>query len=191
MIPFRIDEIDSLKDVKVITPFYATDNRGSFEKIYVDELLKNNNIKFSISEIFVSASKKNVIRGLHFQYNEPQTKLVTVLNGACMDVVVDLRYNSTTFLKYKFFELNDSNHNIIYIPKGFAHGFLSLSDEMKMMYICDGAYDKDSDTGILYNDKTLGIKWPIDDINNTIHSERDLKLMTFQEFDKLNIFKDF
>ena len=69
MIPFRIDEIDSLKDVKVITPFYATDNRGSFEKIYVDELLKNNNIKFSISEIFVSASKKNVIRGLHFQYN--------------------------------------------------------------------------------------------------------------------------
>ncbi len=191
MIPFRIDEIDSLKDVKVITPFYATDNRGSFEKIYVDELLKNNNIKFSISEIFVSASKKNVIRGLHFQYNEPQTKLVTVLNGACMDVVVDLRYNSTTFLKYKFFELNDSNHNIIYIPKGFAHGFLSLSDEMKMMYICDGAYDKDSDTGILYNDKTLGIKWPIDDINNTIHSERDLKLMTFQEFDKLNIFRDF
>ena len=191
MIPFRIDEIDSLKDVKIITPFYATDNRGSFEKIYVDELLKNNNIKFSISEIFVSASKKNVIRGLHFQYNEPQTKLVTVLNGACMDVVVDLRYNSTTFLKYKFFELNDSNHNIIYIPKGFAHGFLSLSDEMKMMYICDGAYDKASDTGILYNDKTLGIKWPIDDINNTIHSERDLKLMTFQEFDKLNIFKDF
>lgn len=191
MIPFKIEEIETFRDVKIITPFYVADNRGSFEKIYIDEVLKTSGIKFNISEIFVSVSKKNVIRGLHFQYNEPQTKLVTVLNGACMDVVVDLRYNSKTFLKYQFFDLNDNNHNIIYIPKGFAHGFLSLSDEMKMMYICDGAYDKDSDTGILYDDKTIGIKWPVDDISKTIHSERDLKLMTFDEFDKLNIFRNF
>ena len=190
MIPFKIDKIDTLKDVRIITPFYAADNRGSFEKIYIDEVLKKNNIKFNISEIFVSVSKKNVIRGLHFQYNKPQTKLVTVLSGACLDVLVDLRYNSKTYLKYQFFELNDDNHSVIYIPKGFAHGFLSLSDEMKMMYICDGIYDKDSDTGILYDDKTIGIEWPIDDISKTIHSERDLKLMTFDEFEKMNIFRN-
>lgn len=177
-------------DAKIIVPFYTGDNRGSFEKIYERDFFNNKGIEFNLSETFMSISSKNVIRGMHFQYNKPQKKLVTVLKGACMDVIVDLRKKSPTYLMNEFFLLDDKNHNVLYIPQGFAHGFISLVDDMHMLYQCDGKFNKDSDTGILFNDKTLNITWPVDSLEDCIHSERDLKLMSFHDFEAMKIFED-
>lgn len=179
-----------LRDAILIVPFFAGDSRGSFEKIFEKNIFNNAGIQFDISETFLSISQKNVIRGLHFQYKNPQKKIVTVLKGECVDIIVDLRKNSDTYLKYQAFVLNDTNHNLLYVPRGFAHGFLSMTDDMHMLYLCDGAYDKESDSGIMFNDKVLNIKWPIENIDETIHSERDMKLLSFEQFDKLNAFKD-
>lgn len=113
-----------------------------------------------------------------------------MLKGACYDVIVDLRKNSSTYLMYETILLDDRNHSILYIPKGFAHGFVSLVDDMHMLYMCDGKFNKESDTGIIFNDKTLNIVWPVESIDNCIHSDRDLKLMSFSEFEKMHIFED-
>lgn len=189
MTNFKIENLE-LKDSKIITPYYIVDSRGSFKKIFENDIYLLDGIKFSLNETFISVSEKNVIRGLHFQYNLPQKKLVTVLKGACVDVIVDLRKHSPTYLKHRIIYLNDNNNSIVYVPQGFAHGFLSLTNDMHMLYMCDGKYDKESDTGIIYNDKTLNIKWPINSLENYIHSERDLKLMNFFEFEKLHIFEN-
>ena len=171
MTNFKFERIEELKDAYIITPFYVDDLRGSFEKIFEQKIFREHNLHFSLSETFVSISQKNVLRGLHFQYNQPQTKLVTVLHGACYDVIIDLRKNSSTNLNYKFFKLDDNNHDIIYIPKGYAHGFFSLTDDMCMLYMCDGEYDKVSDSGIVFDDSKLNIKWPIDNINDAIQAK--------------------
>lgn len=190
MTNFNFEKVNNLNDAVVITPFFNGDERGSFEKIFENNIFESNNIHFSIRESFTSISQKNVIRGMHFQYNKPQAKIVTVLNGACYDVLLDLRKNSTTYMNYVFFSLNDTNHNILFVPKGFAHGFLSLTNDMCMLYYCDETYDKESDTGIIFNDKTLNIKWPIFDVGETIHSARDMSLMTFDEFKDKKLFLD-
>jgi dTDP-4-dehydrorhamnose 3,5-epimerase len=186
---FKFVNDDELKDVVCIEPFYSCDNRGFFLKCFENDIFLYNKLNFNVSEIFITKSVKNVIRGLHFQYNKPQTKLVTAICGECLDVIVDLRANSPSYLKYKFFNLNSNNKKILYVPKGFAHGFLSLSDDLQLMYICDGKYDKESDTGIVYNDSTLNINWPIKSDEEIILSDRDLKLLTFNNFLSLNIFK--
>ena len=181
-------ETTSLKDVFKITSYYFEDNRGSFNKVFNTDIFNTNDFYFIPQEIFISNSCKNVIRGMHFQYNKPQSKIVKVINGSCYDVVVDLRKNSPTYLKHQFFKLDAINHEMLYVPKGYAHGFLSLEDNTSMLYMCDDVYDRESDTGIIYNDKVLNIRWPISDINQSIHSERDLKLMTFEEFESLGVF---
>lgn len=162
-----------LKDACLISGLHATDNRGSFWKMFEKDIYNKLGIEFQLNESFLSCSSKNVIRGLHFQTHNPQAKLVSVISGAAWDVIVDLRPNSPTFKKWFAVELNSENHLSLYIPRGFAHGFLSLKDETVMLYQCDGKYDKDSDTGIIFNDPEIGIDWPID-IDKSIHSERDL-----------------
>lgn len=184
---FMIKNIVELKDVAIIEPFLQSDNRGKFGKFYEKSVLYDLGIRFSIQEVFVTKSNKNVIRGLHFQYANPQSKLITVLNGSCRDVLVDLRKNSPTYMKHMFFDLTDISGSVLYIPKGFAHGFISLTDNMTMMYMCDEKYDKNSDAGILYNDSDLNIDWG-DEADKFIHSDRDLKLLTVKEFEKLNLF---
>lgn len=189
MTNFSINQL-KLNDAKIITPFYSGDNRGSFEKIFEKDIFLDGGIVFNLNETFMSISSKNVIRGMHFQYNKPQKKLVTVLKGACKDIIVDLRKNSSTYLMHEIILLDDNNHNILYIPQGFAHGFVSLVDDMHMLYLCDGKFDKNSDTGILFDDKTLNINWPVESLKDCIHSDRDLKLMDFNEFKKMHIFED-
>ncbi len=179
-----------LKDSMLIVPFFSGDARGSFEKIFEKNIFNTAGINFNLSEAFMSISQKNVIRGMHFQYKNPQKKIVTVLKGECVDIIVDLREKSDTYLKYQTFILNDTNHNLLYVPHGFAHGFLSMTDDMHMLYLCDGAYYKEFDTGIMFDDKVLDIKWPIKDMNEAIHSERDMKLLSFEDFTKLDAFKD-
>lgn len=180
---FNVREID-LAGAYLIENFMALDNRGRFTKIFESDFFIKAGINMKIDEVFVSKSVKNTIRGLHFQSNNPQTKLVSVINGKAYDVLVDLRVDSLTFGQWRGFELSEENGRALYIPKGFAHGFLALEDNTTMIYQCEGAYDAISDTGIRYNDIGINVKWPINSDNDIIISERDLSLMTFDEYIK-------
>ena len=165
----------------LIRNFFSGDNRGGFTKCYEKDFYRKHGITFELNETFFSYSSRNVIRGLHFQTNHPQSKIVSVISGGIWDVIVDLRVGSPTFNHWYAEELSSENHMSFYIPGGFAHGFLSLQEGTIVLYQCDGRYDKENDTGILYNDADIGIDWPID-LKQSIHSDRDLKLMSMQEY---------
>ncbi len=181
MVEFSFCEI-KLKGAYIITSPFMEDNRGSFVKDFERNIFGSNGIRFECSETFISKSVKNVIRGMHFQTHNPQAKLVNVISGKVYDVIVDLRRESPTFGKWEGVYLSYENRTSLYVPKGFAHGFVSLSDESLVSYKCDGQYDLPSDTGIRYNDKDIGIEWPISDISQAIVSEKDKALMSYQEF---------
>lgn len=181
---FEFEKLELL-DAYLISNFHIGDERGSFTKLFEKDIFGAVGIKFSLNESFSSISSKDVVRGMHFQLKKPQAKLVSVLNGKVWDCIVDIRKNSHTYKKWIGVELSDKNHRALYIPKGFAHGFVALEDNTIMLYQCDGVYDKESDTGILIDDKDLNIKWPID-LKQSIRSERDLHLMTLSEYEKLS-----
>lgn len=165
----------------VINPCCAKDLRGSFLKIYEKDFYEASQLQFELSETFYTLSDKNVMRGLHFQYDNPQTKLIHVLYGAVIDVIVDIRVDSPTFAKWQLFELNDENKKVIYVPKGFAHGFFTLSNKAIMLYQCDGKYNKETDSGIIINDPDIGIQWPVS-VEAAVKSDRDKKLMSLKEY---------
>ena len=173
----------NLEGAYIIDCFFVGDNRGGFSKYYERDTYKESGIDFNPNETFLSYSSRNVVRGLHFQLNRPQAKLVTVVSGCAWDVIVDLRPNSKTFKQVETVELSSENKRVVYIPKGFAHGFLALADHTAMLYQCEGKYDKETDTGIRFDCPEIGIKWPIAE-NDMILSERDLKLKSFQEYIK-------
>ncbi len=177
---FHFDSL-KLEGAYLIENFYAGDSRGGFRKCFEKNIYEEAGITFQVNECFTSVSSKNVIRGLHFQLHNPQAKLVCVLKGKAWDVIVDLRKNSTTYKKWVGVELSAVNHKAVYVPRGFAHGFASMEDETVMLYQCDGAYDKETDTGIIFNDPEINIKWPVAE-KEAIHSARDLCLMSFQEY---------
>lgn len=170
-----------LEGAYLIEYFSVGDNRGGFSKSFEKDIYKEAGLDFSLNETFISVSAKNVIRGLHFQTNHAQAKLVSVPKGKVYDVIVDLRPESPTFKKWEGYELSDQNHQALYVPRGFAHGFASLEDGTLMMYQCDGVYDKETDTGIRFDDPDIGIKWPVEE-GKDIHSQRDLQLMSFKDF---------
>lgn len=170
----------SMLEPYIVNNLFVEDERGSFSKCYLKDMFENLGIEFDCSEIFYSISKKGVIRGMHFQTHMPQAKFVTVVKGGVYDVVVDLRRNSENFGKWYAFDLSDSNHCSLYIPEGFAHGFQALEDENVMLYMCHGPYDKETDTGIKYNDLTLSIDWRQSD--ECIVGKRDQELMSLEDF---------
>ncbi len=174
-----------LEGAYLIENFSVGDNRGGFTKCFEKDIFESAGILFQLNETFASTSAKNVIRGLHFQLNQPQAKLVSVVHGKVWDVIVDIRPESKTFGKWVSAELSAENHKALYVPRGFAHGFAALEDDTIMLYQCDGAYNKETDTGIRFDDPEIGIAWPIDE-NEAIHSKRDMALMSFVEYtDKL------
>lgn len=179
---FEFQELD-LKGAYLISNFYVGDNRGSFNKCFEKDIYAEAGIEFKLNETFASRSMKNVIRGLHFQTHNPQSKLVSVITGSVWDVIVDLRLDSPTFKQWRASELTAENHLSFYVPRGFAHGFASLEDGTVMLYQCDGKYDKKSDTGIIFNDPEIGIEWPMDE-SVAIHSGRDLQLQNLTEYMK-------
>ena len=124
--------------------------------------------------------KKGVLRGLHFQLppNE-QAKLVRVTRGKVFDVIVDIRKNSPTYGKWEGFELSAENFQMLFVPRGFAHAFLTLEDNTEFMYKVDNFYAPESDSGLIWNDPDLNIDWPI---KNPILSEKDAKLQKFKDF---------
>ena len=170
-----------LKDAYIIEPFVSMDNRGGFVKCFEEKTFNDAGISFALSETFFSISSKDVLRGLHFQKKDPQAKIVGVLSGKVLDVIVDIRVGSPTFKQWVALELDDENNRFVFIPRGFAHGFVSYKDNTIMLYQCDGRYDPDTDTGILFNDPDLGIDWKLEDVQ-MIHSRRDLMMMSFEEY---------
>lgn len=127
-----------------------------------------------------SKSKKGVLRGLHFQYTKPQGKLVRVLKGVVFDVAVDLRNNSPTYGKWESIILSEENKKQFFIPEGFAHGFLVLSEDAEFTYKCTEFYDPEDEGGISWNDPSIAIDWPVDNIE-IILSEKDKKWKTLKE----------
>ncbi|NLE26950.1 MAG: dTDP-4-dehydrorhamnose 3,5-epimerase [Clostridiaceae bacterium] len=166
-------------EAKVVSPFYAEDERGHFQKGFEEEDFRRLGLETGISEVFESYSKQSVLRGLHFQTKNPQIKIVRVLQGGVLDVIVDVRKNSPTFGRWQSFQLSSENRLSLWIPRGFAHGFYVLSSFALVSYICIGKYEQGHDTGILWNDPDLAIEWG----NITpIVSGRDAGLMRFSEY---------
>ncbi|EFB2769245.1 dTDP-4-dehydrorhamnose 3,5-epimerase, partial [Escherichia coli] len=124
-----------------------------------------------------SSSSQNVLRGLHFQKTKPQGKLVTVTKGEVFDVAVDLRKDSRTFGQYESVILTEENKKIFYIPPGFAHGFCVLSNKADFLYKCTDFYDPNDEGGIIWNDSSLSIEWPV---NAPILSKKDMELPTLK-----------
>lgn len=167
-----------LEGVYIISNFNATDDRGLFVKTYNKEFFESHNIDFEIKESYFSVSKKNVIRGMHFQLPPyDHSKLVYVSAGGIIDVVVDLRKNSKTFKQYISVELSAENKKSIFIPSGFAHGFKSLEEKTITVYNVSSEYNSNTDFGILYS--SIYFDWKVE---NPIISERDLQFENLDSF---------
>jgi len=163
-----------------ITPSIFTDERGLFIKTFHNETLCEYGLNLDLKEEFYSISKKNVLRGLHFQSPpSAHNKLVYCPKGAVLDFFVDVRLGSPTYGEHLVIELNEKNGVILYLPIGIAHGFLSLEDDSLMVYKTDCSYDPITDGGL--NFSSCGIKLPIDS-SDIIISERDMNLIAFGKY---------
>lgn len=177
-----IVETCEIEGLKIITPTVYGDARGYFMETYQYEDYK----AAGIPEVFVqdnqSASKRGVLRGLHFQKEFPQDKLVRVIRGEVFDVAVDLREGSKTFGKWFGVILSEENKKQFFVPKNFAHGFLVLSDYAEFCYKCSDFYHPGDEGGISYNDPDIGVDWPIAPDMELILSERDTKWGGLKEY---------
>ncbi|MEW6036208.1 MAG: dTDP-4-dehydrorhamnose 3,5-epimerase [Candidatus Micrarchaeota archaeon] len=173
-----------LKGAFIIRPKEFYDERGAFCKTYDRAMLRSRGVEPGVVEEFFSVSKKGVVRGLHYQAEpHPQAKLVGVLKGAAFDVIVDLRRRSPTFGKWVSVELSGGNRRTLYVPRGFAHGFLSLADDTLMLYRVDGDYSPEAERGIIFDDKSLAIPWPKMEY---IVSRKDRSWPSFDKADKFD-----
>lgn len=167
-----------IKDLYVIEPAVFGDNRGYFMETYNYNDFKEAGLDMVFVQDNQSKSFKGVLRGLHFQVNYPQGKLVRVLSGEVFDVGVDLRKDSPTYKKWFGVVLSAENKKQFYVPPGFAHGFLVLSDEAEFAYKCTEFYHPEDESGVIWNDPSIGIEWPLDGIGEIVLSEKDKKLGT-------------
>lgn len=172
-------ESTNIKDIYVLTPKVFGDERGYFFETYNQSEFEKLGLKYVFVQDNQSKSSKGVLRGLHFQKKHPQAKCVRVLEGEVYDVAVDLRKNSSTYGQYFGIILSDENKKILMIPRGFAHGFLVLSEKATFTYKCDDFYYPEDESGILWNDEDIGILWPYSDKINL--SEKDKKLPKLKE----------
>lgn len=174
-----------IEGVKVITPTMFGDERGYFMEAYNKKEFEAAGICEEFVQDNQSMSSRGVLRGLHFQNTFPQGKLVRVLSGEVFDVAVDIRKGSKTFGKWFGMILRSSENNMLYIPRGFAHGFLVLSEKAEFIYKCNDFYHPEDEGGILWNDSTIGIEWPLDGIDKVILSDKDKRHNDFSEFIKV------
>ncbi len=170
-----------IEGLYIIEPYVFKDNRGYFMETYNEKDFKEAGLSMNFVQDNQSKSKKGVIRGLHFQKTFPQGKLVRVIKGEIFDVAVDIRKDSKTFAKWFGINLSEENKKQIYIPKGFAHGFLVLSDEAEVIYRCTEFYHPEDEGGILWNDSDIGINWPLDRVEEVILSEKDKRWKKLRE----------
>lgn len=172
-----------IKDLYIIEPKVFGDDRGYFMETYNKIDFKEVGLNMEFVQDNESKSKRGVLRGLHFQTKNAQGKLVRVTEGAVYDVAVDLRKGSPTYGKWEGILLTEDNKKQFYIPEGFAHGFLVVSDEAVFNYKCTNFYTPEFDCGLLWNDKDVAIEWPLNDINEILLSEKDKVHLTLKELD--------
>lgn len=180
---FQFAELE-LKGAYLIKPFYATDERGGLIKDYNIDTFKDAGIDYPLKETFYTISKKGVIRSTHFQLGKPQPKLMRLISGHLYYIMVDLRPESPTCGKWIHFDLKGEEPTSLLVPAGFGQGYLALEDSI-MSYKAAEVFYGPGDSGIMYNDPDIGIEWPFDLIGgkeNLIISEKDLNLMSYQEY---------
>ena len=151
-----------IPDVKILEPQVFGDDRGFFMETFRDEWFKQNVADRTFVQENHSKSVKGVLRGLHYQTENTQGKLVRVIRGEVFDVAVDIRKNSPTFGKWVGEILSETNRRQFWVPEGFAHGFYVISDEAEFVYKCTDYYNPKAEHSIIWNDKTVGIEWPLD-----------------------------
>lgn len=186
----KVIETD-IKDVLIVIPDVHGDNRGYFVETYNKERYVQNGIKADFVQDNMSFSAtKGTLRGLHFQYPPyAQAKLVSVSKGAVIDVAVDIRKGSPTYLKYVAVELSEENHKQLFIPRGFAHAFLTITENVEFRYKCDSLYNKESEGGIKYDDPEIAIPWDeiLGDIEPTL-SEKDKNAKSVSEINNTFVY---
>lgn len=177
----------NIEGLLIIEPRIFADDRGYFFECYQEKKYFQNGVPYKFVQDNRSSSKKDVLRGLHFQKTKPQGKLVSVNKGEVLDVALDLRLDSATFGQHESVILSADNHRQFFIPPGFAHGFLVLSERAEFFYKCTDYYDPSDEAGLLWNDRDLNIDWGNE---SPILSRKDSALPTFSEFLERNEFKE-
>ena len=182
----------SIEGVYVIEPTVFGDERGYFMETYSETEFEEIGITNKFVQDNQSKSKKGVLRGLHFQKENSQAKLVRCLQGEVFDVAVDLRPGSSTYGKWEGVILSEENKKMFMIPRGFAHGFLVLSDEAVFTYKCDDVYNHAAEGGLKWDDPDVDIKWPMDNITKEelLTSEKDGMWPSFKELKETDLFKN-
>ncbi|NLK62508.1 MAG: dTDP-4-dehydrorhamnose 3,5-epimerase [Fusobacteria bacterium] len=178
-----IVEKRAIDGLLLIKPKIYSDNRGTFTEMYNKRDYMKIGINCEFVQDNISISQKGVLRGLHFQKRYEQDKLIKVISGKILDIVVDIRKNSETYGKYEKILLDSKDKSLYFVPKGFAHGFLSLEDNTEVLYKCSEYYYKDYEFGYIWDDMTLNIDWELNKYGvlkeNLIISEKDKMLKTF------------
>ena len=176
----------------VIEPTVHGDARGYFMETYNQKDMEEAGLTMQFVQDNQSSSTKGVLRGLHFQKENTQSKLVRCIKGSVFDVAVDLRPGSKTYGKWEGVILTEENKKMFMIPKGFAHGFLVLSDEAEFTYKCDDVYNPSAEGGLAWNDKDLAIEWPFGNmaVEDLLTSEKDGKWPSLKELKETDLFKN-
>ena len=172
----QVKNLKNNKDVKIYKIKKFGDARGEFYELF--NLTNYSNLNFNFKQSNISISKKKILRGLHYQIKKPIGYIITVITGEIYDVSVDLRIKSKYFGKHSSLILSDKNNKQIFVPPGFAHGFLCLSNKCIINYYCTETFDNNDEYGLKWNDSDLKIKWPI---NNPSLNNRDSSFPLFQD----------
>ena len=167
----------------LIEPQVFGDSRGFFMETWQQKEFNEKAAPYTFVQDNHSKSTKGILRGLHYQINQPQGKLVRVVQGSVFDVAVDMRKSSPTFGKWVGYELSAENHHMLWVPPGFAHGFYVMSDTAEFVYKCTDYYAPEFERSLAWNDPTVGIEWPIQDGATPLLSDKDAKGDLFEEAD--------
>ena len=180
---FTIESNRDLKDIKIIDSDVFYDERGKFTETFSRDFMSDNNIDINILQENESVSAKNVIRGMHFQWDKPMGKLLRVLEGSIILVEIDIRYNSPTFGKHCIIPIDSSKPKMVWIPPGFANGFLSLDDNTRVLYKCTSTYNPNAESSINPYDKEINIDW-VNYLNGSkpVLSKKDSQAQTLKNW---------
>ena len=171
-----------IEGLLVVQPKVFSDERGYFFESFRKEILSGHQVNGDFVQGNISKSKKNTVRGLHYQVGKhAQGKLCQVITGKVLDVALDIRFNSPTFGQHFSLELSEENHTMIWIPPGFAHGFSVLSDEAIFLYKCTAYYSKEDERAILFNDADLNIDWKVE---APVVSDKDMNAKLFKDINR-------
>ena len=183
--PFEFIKTE-IEGLQIIKPHQFPDIRGLYKKCYEKSIFAENGITCEFTECSDLYSKKGALRGLHYQTENSQAKLIHVISGTLFDVALDLRDNSPTYGKFHTELLKAEEHKVVFIPEGFAHGFIALEDNTIFSYQCSGKYTPEACGGILWNDPDLNINYPLKEYNieRVITTEKDASWDTLAEYTK-------